>query len=65
MSNPRHNKQTANRRGAMGGGLMNKRPGYKKGTPDKLVGGQVKIASAAPPKNVINKADFKALKRKA
>ena len=31
MANPRHNKQTANRRGAMGGGMMRKRPGYKKG----------------------------------
>ena len=63
MANPRYNKQTTNRRGAMGGGMM-KRMGYKKGTPKKLVGGQVKIASAAPPKNVINKADFKALRKK-
>ena len=47
----------------MGGGLMKKRMGYKEGTPKKLVGGQVKIASAAPPKNVINKADFKALRK--
>ena len=31
MANPRHNKQTANRRGAMGGGMMKRRPGYKKG----------------------------------
>ena len=31
MANPRHNKQTANRRGAMGGGMMRKRPGYKAG----------------------------------
>ena len=63
MANPRYNKQTTNRRGAMGGGMM-KRTGYKEGTPKKLVGGQVKIASAAPPKNVINKADFKALRKK-
>ena len=31
MANPRHNKQTTNRRGAMGGGMM-KRVGYKDGT---------------------------------
>ena len=31
MANPRHNKQTTNRRGAMGGG-MKKRAGYTKGT---------------------------------
>jgi len=64
MANPNYNKQTTNRRGAMGGGMMKKRMGYKEGTPKKLVGGQVKIASAAPPKNVINKADFKALRKK-
>ena len=40
MANPRHNTQTTNRRGAMGGGMMNKRPGYKEGTRNKLVGGQ-------------------------
>ena len=31
MANPRYNKQTTNRRGAMGGGLM-KRVGYVAGT---------------------------------
>ena len=36
MSNPRHNKQTANRRGAMGGGMM-KRAGYEAG---EIVGKQ-------------------------
>ena len=40
MANPRYNTQTTNRRGAMGGGMMKKRPGYKDGTRDKLVGGQ-------------------------
>jgi len=40
MANPNYNKQTTNRRGAMGGGMMKRRPGYKEGTPDKLVGGQ-------------------------
>ena len=37
MANPRHNTQTTNRRGAMGGGMMNKRPGYKAG---EIVGKQ-------------------------
>ena len=64
MANPRHNTQTTNRRGAMGGGMMRKRPGYKEGTRDKLVGGQVKIASAAAPKDKITGADFKALKKR-
>ena len=31
MANPSHNKQTTNRRGAMGGGMM-KRTGYKSGS---------------------------------
>ena len=31
MANPRFNKQTTNRRGAMGGGMMKKRPGYRGG----------------------------------
>jgi len=31
MANPRHNTQTTNRRGAMGGGMMRKRPGYRGG----------------------------------
>ena len=61
MANPRHNTQTTNRRGAMGGGMMKRRPGYNKG---KLVGGQVKIASAAAPKDKITGADFQALKKR-
>ena len=36
MANPRYNKQTTNRRGAMGGGMM-KREGYKAG---EIVGKQ-------------------------
>ena len=40
MANPRYSK-IANRRGAMGGGMM--RPGYKKGTPEKKMGGKKKI----------------------
>ena len=31
MANPRYNTQTTNRRGAMGGGMMRKRPGYSSG----------------------------------
>ena len=34
MANPRYNKQTTNRRGAMGGGMMRKK---------YLTGGQVKL----------------------
>ena len=37
MANPNYNKQTTNRRGAMGGGMMRKRPGYKAG---EIVGKQ-------------------------
>ena len=37
MANPNYNKQTTNRRGAMGGGMMKKRPGYKAG---EIVGKQ-------------------------
>jgi len=42
MANPRYSK-LANRRGAMGGGMM--RPGYKKGTPENKnkTGGKKKI----------------------
>ena len=36
MANPRHNKQTTNRRGAMGGGMM-KRAGYKSGSLKMLI----------------------------
>ena len=31
MANTRHNTQTTNRRGAMGGGMRKKRPGYRGG----------------------------------
>jgi len=40
MANPRYSK-IANRRGAMGGGMM--RPGYKKGTPANKKSGKKKI----------------------
>ena len=61
MANPRHNKQTANRRGAMGGGMMRKRPGYKAG---EIVGKQKnlqpflkkKILAAKPNKKTKSKA---------
>ena len=56
MANPRHNKQTTNRRGAMGGGMM-KRTGYKKG---KLVGNQSKL-DVAEPFGTLDKKDFKKL----
>ena len=42
MANPRYNTQTTNRRGAMGGGMMRKRPGYK-------AGNRVRRAGAAFP----------------
>ena len=61
MSNPRYNTQTTNRRGAMGGGMMKKRPGYKAG---EIVGNQSKlpeflkkkILSAKPNKKTKGKA---------
>ena len=61
MANPRHNKQTANRRGAMGGGMMKRRPGYKAG---EIVGKQKnlppflkkKILAAKPNKKTKSKA---------
>ena len=31
MANPNYNTQTTNRRGAMGGGMMKRRPGYRGG----------------------------------
>ena len=60
MANPRHNKQTTNRRGAMGGGMM-KRTGYKKGN---LVGNQSKL-DVAKPFGTLDKKDFKKLGKKA
>ena len=56
MANPRHNKQTTNRRGAMGGGMM-KRTGYKKGN---LVGNQSKL-DVAKPFGTLDAKDFKKL----
>ena len=61
MANPRHNTQTTNRRGAMGGGMMKKRPGYKAG---EIVGKQKnlppflkkKILAAKPNKKTKSKA---------
>ena len=60
MANPRHNKQTTNRRGAMGGGMM-KRTGYGKG---KLVGNQSKL-DVAKPFGTLDKKDFKKLGKKS
>jgi len=63
MANKNYNKQVTpkgykmgGRVKKMGGGMM-KRPMYSNG---KLVGGQKKL-DVAPPKGVLNKADFKAL----
>ena len=61
MANPRHNTQTTNRRGAMGGGMMRKRAGYKAG---EIVGKQKnlpaflkkKILAAKPNKKTKSKA---------
>ena len=61
MANPRHNKQTANRRGAMGGGMMRKRPGYKAG---EIVGKQKNL----PPflkKKILAAKSYKKTKSKA
>ena len=60
MANPRHNKQTTNRRGAMGGGMM-KRTGYKKG---KLVGNQSNL-DVAEPFGTLDIKDFKKLGKKS
>ena len=60
MANPRHNIQTTNRRGAMGGGMM-KRTGYKKGN---LVGNQSKL-DVAKPFGTLDKKDFKKLGKKS
>tara|TARA_R110002072_G_scaffold118799_1_gene251357 strand:+ start:250 stop:414 length:165 start_codon:yes stop_codon:yes gene_type:complete len=53
MANPRHNKQTTNRRGAMGGGMMRKK---------YLTGGQVKLDKNKDGK--ISGEDFKMMKKK-
>ena len=51
MANPRHNTQTTNRRGAMGGGMMKRRPGYSSG---KKV-----VAPITHAKNIISGKKFK------
>ena len=61
MANPNYNTQTTNRRGAMGGGMMKRRPGYKAG---EIVGKQKnlppflkkKILAAKPNKKTKSKA---------
>ena len=55
MANPRFNKQTTNRRGAMGGGMM-KRGMYKKGSfPDMSGDGKVTQKDILIAKGVIKK----------
>ena len=56
MANPRFNKQVTNRRGAMGGGMMNKRPMMKKGSfPDMSGDGKVTQKDILIAKGVIKK----------
>jgi hypothetical protein len=63
MANPRFNKQTTNRRGAMGGGMM-KRGMYKKGSfPDMSGDGKVTQKDILIAKGVIKKPGSK--KKKA
>ena len=57
MANPRHNKQTTNRRGAMGGGMM-KRASYKSGSL-KNVDKNKNPGLAKLPTKVRNKMGFK------
>jgi len=57
MANPRHNKQTTNRRGAMGGGMM-KRAGYSSGSL-KNVDKNKNPGLAKLPTKVRNKMGFK------
>ena len=57
MANPRHNKQSTNRRGAMGGGMM-KRTGYKSGSL-KNVDKNKNPGLAKLPTEVRNKMGFK------
>ena len=68
MANPRHNTQTTNRRGAMGGamggGMMKKRPGYKAGKsakfPDHSGDGKITQKDILMAKGVIPKSKRKA-----
>ena len=57
MANPRYNKQTTNRRGAMGGGMM-KRAGYKAGSLKNVDKNKNPGLAKLPPK-VRNKMGFK------
>ena len=57
MANSRYNKQTTNRRGAMGGGMM-KRAGYKSGSLKNVDKNKNPCLSKLPTK-VINKMGFK------
>jgi hypothetical protein len=62
MANPRFNKQTTNRRGAMGGGMM-KRSMYSKGTNGKPVSksknpGLAKMAKSEKGKKVVKKFGY-------
>ena len=63
MANPRHNTQTTNRRGSMGGGMMRKRPGYKAGKsakfPDHSGDGKITQKEILMAKGVIPKSKRK------
>ena len=63
MANPRHNTQTTNRRGAMGGGMM-KRAGYKARKsakfPDHSGDGKITQKDILMAKGVIPKSKRKA-----
>ena len=60
MANPRHNTQTTNRRGAMGGGMMKKRPGYKAGKSVKNGLGMQSVIHGLDNKPQVTAADPKA-----
>ncbi len=64
MANPRYNTQTTNRRGAMGGGMMKKRMGYKAGKsakfPDHSGDGKITQKDILMAKGVIPKTKRKA-----
>ena len=63
MANLRHNTQTTNRRGAMGGGMMRKRMGYKAGKsakfPDHSGDGKITQKDILMDKGVIHKTKKK------
>ena len=54
MANPSPNTQTTNRRGAMGGGMMTRRPGYNAGKVVKTVTSPITHA-----RNIISAKKFK------